>query len=114
MALDRAHTVAIETGHMDRAAAHELRHLVTNMGKLPEPAGSLADLTLRLEPTPPTGIDIGPADHDLATLRIFAPGTTGTPVLLWVETLRGQGDRPWPAQVHALIEQFQAHIKPAV
>lgn len=108
LAFDRAHTVSVETGPMDRSTAGQLRTLVGELGKTNVPQAQPADLTMLLIPMEPNGLNYGPGDHDLATLRIYAPGegsTHGT--LLWAETYRGQGDRAWPAQVHALIRQFQ-------
>ena len=112
LAFDRARTVAIETGRMERSTAAQLRTLVAALGKTPS-EGASADLTLMVLPAEPTGVNVGPADHDLATLRVYAPsgdsssGDSSRRVLLWAETLRGQGARPWPAEVHALITQFQ-------
>ncbi len=107
LAFDRARTVAIETGRMERSTAAQLRSLAAALGKTPS-EGASADLTLMVLPAEPTGVNVGPADHDLATLRVYAPSRDSSRgVLLWVETLRGQGDRPWPAEVHALITQFQ-------
>ena len=108
LAFDRAHTVAVETGPMDRSSARQAGTLITELGKTHVPEGQLADLTILIQPTDASGMNIGPADHDLATLRVYAPSQgTARGVLLWAETYRGQGDRPWPAQVHALITQFE-------
>ncbi len=109
--LDRSRTVAIETGPLDRSTAHQIGTLVAELGKQRSPDGQGADLTMVIRPVEPSGVNLGPADHELATLRVYAPGdgaAHGT--LLWAETLKGQGDRPWPAQVHALISQFQDHF----
>ncbi len=116
-ALQHAQTVAIETQQLDRSTAAQLRRLAQSLGKTvtPAPGGEAAarapDLTFLLIPVDAAGIHYGPEDHSLATLRIYAPGpnTTRGP-LLWAETLSGQGDRPWPAQVHTLIEQFQDRL----
>src|SRR5579875_3721925 len=60
----------------------------------------------------PNGVDFGPRDHDLARLEVFAPSSSASQgTLLWAETYRGQGDRPWPAQVHALLTQFQQRFQ---
>ena len=115
--LAAAHTVTVETQRLDRPTANQLRQLVQALGKsvagtTPENgAAPAADLTFLLIPMENSGINFGPQDHELATLRIYAPGTgTSHGTLLWAEVLRGQGDRPWPAQVHALIEQFQDRL----
>jgi hypothetical protein len=105
---ERAHTVAVEVSPMDRPTAHQVDAMLAQLGKTHVPEGRASDLTVLLMPVDPTGVNIGPMDHELATLRIYAPGE-GSPrgTLLWAETLKGQGDRPWPAQVHALISQFE-------
>jgi hypothetical protein len=110
-AFDSAHSISFETQKLDRQAGTQLRHLVTQLGKTPASADAPADLTMLLMPIDPTGVDFGPGDHDVATLRIYAHNNgTARGTLLWAETYRGQGDRPWPAIVHALIGQFQARF----
>ncbi len=108
LAFERARTVAVQTGPMDRPTVHQVNTLIAELGKSPVAEGHLADLTMLVIPVDTAGMNIGPMDHELATLRVYAPSESsprGT--LLWAETYRGQGDRPWPAQVHALIAQFQ-------
>ncbi len=110
--LDKAHTVAIETQQLDRFTAKQLRDLVGELGKTVAPEDQLGDLTFLLIPMQSTGVHIGPGGEPLATLRIYAslPGTPrGT--LLWAETYTGQPDRPWPATVHTLIEQFHDRLQ---
>ena len=109
--LNATHTVTIETGRMDHFAAAQLRNLAAEMGKSVVKTGEPADLTFLLIPIEPTGVHLGPSGEPLATLRIYAPGrgtTRGT--LLWAETYKGDPDRPWPAVVEALIEQFRARL----
>ena len=111
-AFDRAHTVALQTGHIDRSTAAQLRKLITELGKTEAPEGQPADLTFTVAPVEPNGVDFGPMDHDLARLEVFAPSSSSSQgTLLWAETYRGQGDRPWPAQVHALLTQFQQRFQ---
>ena len=110
--LDKAHTVAIETQQIDRFTAKQLRELAGELGKTVAPEDQLGDLTFLLIPLQSTGVHIGPGGEPLATLRIYAslPGTPrGT--LLWAETYTGQPDRPWPATVHSLIEQFKNRLQ---
>jgi hypothetical protein len=110
--LDKAHTVAVQTESLDRFTAKQLRELVGELGKTVVPEDQLGDLTFLLIPMQSTGVHIGPAGEPLATLRIYAslPGTPrGT--VLWAETYTGQPDRPWPATVHALIEQFHDRLQ---
>ena len=106
--LNKAHTVAVETESLDRFTVKQLRELVGELGKTVAPEDQLGDLTFLLIPMQSTGVHIGPAGEPLATLRIYAalPGSPRAK-LLWAETYTGQPDRPWPATVHALIEQFQ-------
>ena len=110
--LDKAHTVTVETQQIDKFTAKQLRELAGELGKTVAPEDQLGDLTFLLIPMQSTGVHIGPAGEPLATLRIYAsfPGAPrGT--LLWAETYTGQPDRPWPATVHALIEQFHDRLQ---
>ena len=107
-AFDRSRTIALRTEPMDRSTAAQLRRLIAELGKVPAAEGQPADLTFAVVPVPPNGVDMGPNDHELARLLIYAPSQASAQgLLLWAETYRGQGDRPWPAQVHALLRQFQ-------
>jgi hypothetical protein len=68
-------------------------------------------LTFLLIPVDPDGIVIGPADRELATLRVYGPGADGQHgPRLWAETFSGQPGMPWPSVVHALIVQFQGRF----
>jgi hypothetical protein len=110
--LDKAQTVAVQTESLDRFTAKQLRELAGALGKTVAPEDELGDLTFLLIPMQSTGVHIGPGGEPLATLRIYAslPGAPrGT--LLWAETYTGQPDRPWPATVHALIEQFHDRVQ---
>ena len=96
---------------MDRFTQAQLNHLVRDLGKTVTAPDQRGDLTLLLIPTETPGIEYGPAGQALATLRIYAPGgdsSRGT--LLWAETWTGLPDRPWPAIVHALLDQFQERL----
>jgi len=110
--LDKARTIAIETQQIDKFTARQLRELAGELGKTVVPEDQLGDLTFLLIPMQSTGVHIGPAGEPLATLRIYA-SLTGAPrgTLLWAEMFTGQPDRPWPATVHALIEQFHDRLQ---
>lgn len=110
--LNKAHTIAVQTQSMDRFSARQLRELVGELGKSVAPEDQQGDLTFLLIPMQSTGIHIGPAGEPLATLRIYTP-LPGNPrgALVWAETYTGQPDRPWPATVHALIEQFHDRVQ---
>ncbi len=111
-ALASAHEVSIQAQPMDRLAAAQLRRLIASLGKQLGTNDRPATLLIALTPVEMTGVTFGPGDHDLATLRVYTvDGESRRGDLLWAETLRGQGDRPWPAQVHDLIEQFQTRLK---
>ena len=110
--LAKAQTVGVETESMDRFTARQLRELVGELGKTVTTEDQPGDLTFLLIPMQSTGVHIGPAGEALATLRIYAP-LPGAPrgTLLWAETYTGQPDRPWPATVHALIQQFRDRLQ---
>lgn len=109
--LRQAATVRLETQRLDRTTAAQLRDLVLKLGKQVRSADQPADLVFALTPVESPGVIYGPGDHDLATLRVYkTEPERGHGSLIWAETLRGQGDRPWPAQVHVLIEQFRARL----
>jgi hypothetical protein len=110
--LDEARSVSIETQSMDRFTARQLRELTGQLGKSVAPNGQQGDLTFLVIPLPSTGVHIGPAGEPLATLRIYAPEPGhARGKLLWAENYTGDPDRPWPAIVHALIQQFHDRIQ---
>lgn len=110
--LDKARSISIETQSMDRFTARQLRELAGQLGKSVVPNGQQGDLTFLVIPLPSTGVHIGPAGEPLATLRIYAPAPQNARgKLLWAEIYTGQPDRPWPATVHALIQQFHDRIQ---
>jgi hypothetical protein len=102
-----AMTIAVEASPRDHAAQTQLGELAGALNRTVAPVND-ADLIFSILPIDNGGVIIGPADVDLATLRIYARGAEGAHgELLWAETYRGQADHPWPATVHALIRQFQ-------
>jgi hypothetical protein len=109
-AFHRSKSIAIEATPRDRAALAQLNDLVVALNRTVAPAGQ-GDLIFAVLPVDHGGVIIGPGDVDMATLRIYEQGPEGTHgEMLWAETYRGQGDRPWPATVHALIQQFQERM----
>jgi hypothetical protein len=110
--LDKAQSVSIETQSIDRFTARQLRELAGELGKSVAPEAQQGDLTFLLIPLQSTGVHIGPSGEPLATLRVYA-AEPGNPrgKLLWAETYTGQPDRPWPATVHELIEQFHDRLQ---
>jgi hypothetical protein len=109
---DKAQSVSIETQSIDRFTARQLRELAGQLGKSVAPEAQQGDLTFLLIPLQSTGVHIGPSGEPLATLRVYS-AEPGSPrgKLLWAETYIGQPDRPWPATVHALIDQFHQRLQ---
>lgn len=103
-----ARTLALESQPRDHVADVQLASFAKKLGKQVVPAQP-ADITVRLVRNVQTGMDmVGSADIELASLRIFSTKNgTEASHLLWVETYRGQQDRPWYATVHSLMAQFQ-------
>jgi hypothetical protein len=110
--LNKAQSISVETQSMDRFTARQLRELAGELGKTVAPDEQQGDLTFLVIPLPSTGVHIGPTGEPLATLRVYEP-EPGHPrgKLLWAETYTGQPDRPWPATVHALIDQFHDRLQ---
>lgn len=110
--MDKAKSVSIETQSVDRFTKRQLRQLVGELGKTVAADGQQGDLTFLVIPLPATGMHIGPAGEPLATLRIYAPRPgNARGELLWAENYSGDPDRPWPATVHNLIQQFRDRIQ---
>jgi len=110
--LAAAKTVAIQSKPMDPGGDRQLRKLVGSLGKeavvSPE---ERADLVMVLVPGESNGIFFGPGGRALATLRIYGRGSLESRgPLLWVETLDGQPDIPWPSVVYQLVSQFQSRV----
>lgn len=107
----RTKTVALENAPRDRAAEKQLHELAATLGKSVVP-NAQADAYLVLLPADNNSVTFGPADSDLATLRVYAANPEGSRgQLLWSETYRGQDDRPWPLVVRALVLQFEDRFK---
>lgn len=103
--LHRAHTIRIETDHIDRNGRAQLEELAAKLGKTIADTPS-ADLTFALLPPDRNTVIVTPGDAELGSLRIY----TGDRQLVWAETLKGRTDTPWPAVVHGIIRQFEAHF----
>ena len=107
--LKKSTTIAVEHTNIDHNTGKQLSELADRLGKTVASPDHPADLTLTIVPAIEHGIDIGPADQPIADLRIYA-GPSSSGQLLWVETFRGDPDRPWPASVHSVIDQFEARL----
>lgn len=112
-ALLNAQTVAIDVHNWDGVARAQLKELATKkLGKTMAEQGAQPDLIFLLMPVETSGIINGTGDPDLGTLRIYSSTPDGgRGHLLWAETYSGPQSLPWPAVVHGLIQQFQAHFK---
>ena len=111
-ALTDAKTVAVETHSVDKLAQAQLKDLlIKKLAKTVVPDGAPTDLVFLLIPLGAEGMSVSPGETDLGTLRVYSANPDGTRArLLWAETFAGQQDLPWPATVHTLIAQFQAHF----
>jgi hypothetical protein len=101
--------VKAEYEDMDRATGSQLKDLAKKLGKSVAKDDEMADLTFTVAPAALSGVDIGPADEEILELRVYS-GASSHGKLIWVETYRGQKDKPWPANVHAAIEQFRGRL----
>jgi hypothetical protein len=108
--LDAAHVVKAEYGNMDRSTGAQLNDLAKQLGKTVAKQDGTADLTFTVTPAAVSGVDVGPADEEILELRVYA-GDSSQGKLIWVETYRGQKDKPWPANVHEAIAQFRSRLK---
>lgn len=108
--LDAAQSVKAEYKEMDRATGAQLKDLAKELGKTVAKEDQPADLTFTVMPAAISGVDIGPADEEILELKVYS-GSSSQGKLIWVETYRGQKDKPWQANVHAAIEQFRQRLK---
>ncbi|MEK6396470.1 MAG: hypothetical protein V4734_00155 [Terriglobus sp.] len=111
--LHRARAVRVESGRMDAYGRKQITTLVEDMGKTLVAPEQRADLIFQLAWIDRSGrIDFGPGDVAVARLNIYDPSRgEGDRGLVWVETLTGQEDLPWPSMVTQLVHQFQDHIR---
>jgi hypothetical protein len=108
--LASAHTIAIEHAQIDRFTGKQLSELATRLGKSIAGPDNPGDLTFDIVPTGQHGIDFGPGDKDVVQLEVHSGPSSHGP-LLWVETLHGDPERPWPSSVNSVIDQFEARLK---
>jgi hypothetical protein len=117
VALRNAANIAVDSQPLSRIADEQLASLVSSLGKASTPGqktstSGQADLTFVLVRIDDDGINYGPNDRELASLRVYSPGREGARgPLVWDEPFWGQPDIPWPAVVHKLILQFKNDIK---
>lgn len=106
--LAAARTIALQTPPHDPAAEHQMQELAAALGKSVAPQGQLLFV---LEKPSAEGIDIGPGDRTLATLRVYVHSPGAPDKLVWVEEDSGQPDTPWPTAVNALATQFRKEFR---
>lgn len=104
--------VRVDTGRMDSFGRRQMVKLVADLGKKLVAPEQRADLVFELMWIDRSGrIDFGPGDVAVARLNIYDPSRgRGEQSLVWVETLSGQQDLPWPSMVTQLLQQFQQHV----
>lgn len=110
--LNLSKTVRVDSGRMDVYGRKQVTKLVESMGKTLVAPEQRADLIFQLTWIDRSGhIDFGPGDVAVARLNIYDPSRgSGDRGLVWVETLSGQEDLPWPSMVTQLLHQFQTHL----
>lgn len=108
--LRAAKTVSVQVPRMSSAEARQLRKLARSLGKT-TPAGP-SDLTFVLVRPDSPGVYIGPANRNLAEIRVYRNSPGAAPAsLVWIERYYGQPGDPWPIVVHRLANQFRRHFR---
>jgi hypothetical protein len=110
--LAEAHVIRTDTGRMDLFAKERTGQLVEKLGKQVAGPDQHADLVFEIDAIDRNGrINVGPGDIPLVRLNVYDPAEgDGNRHLIWVETLDGQPDVPWAADVVELLKRFQADI----
>lgn len=110
--LNAAKAVHVDSGRMDVYGRTAVTKLVEGMGKTLVTPSQRADLTFQLTWIDRSGrIDFGPGDVAVARLNVYDPSRgAGERGLVWVETLTGKEDLPWPSMVEQLLQQFKTHF----
>ena len=103
-------TVRIDTDRLDLFAHTRTQQLVKSLGKTPVGPEQQPDLVFDLSPIDRTGrVDLSPAAVPLATLTVYDTSMgAGARSRIWVETIDGDADKPWPGIVADLLRKFQA------
>lgn len=109
-----AHTARVDTDRLDLFAHRRVQDLVDSLGKSAPAPERKPDLVFDLAPVDRSGrIDLSPAAVALATLTVYDTSMgTGPRSRIWVETIDGDADKPWPGIVADLIRKFQADALP--
>jgi hypothetical protein len=105
--LAEASVVRVDAGRMELFATDRTEKLVRELGKQVAAEDQRADMVFEVAAVDRTGqIDFGPHDIPLARLNVY----DAEHHLVWVETLDGQGEIPWSADVIELLKRFQASV----
>lgn len=112
--LAAARTVRVNTDRMDRFAQTQTDKLVESLGKTLATPEQRPDLVFELVPVDRTGrVDMSPAAVALATFTVYDTAMgTGPQSRIWVETVDGDPDKPWPGIVTDLLRKFQQDALP--
>ncbi len=102
-----AKLIHVQAGRTDLFGADRTGQLVTKLGKQVAAADQPADMTFEILPVDRGGMmDFGPHAIPEGRLNVYDADHQ----LVWVETLDGDGDAPWTADVIELLKRFQAHV----
>jgi hypothetical protein len=105
--LAEAKVIRVDASRLDLFAADRTKQLVQKLGKQVAAPDEHADLAFEVAAVDRSGkIDFGPKDIPLARLNVYDTEHH----LVWVETLDGQQEIPWSADVIELLKRFQADI----
>lgn len=107
-------TARIDTDRLDLFAHKHTQELVESLGKTIVAAEQRPDLVFDLAPVDRSGrVDLSPAALPLATLTVYDTSLgTGPRSRVWVETIDGDADKPWPGVVTELLRKFQEDALP--
>ena len=102
-----AKVIRVDAPRADLFAKDRTEQLVAKLGKQVAGPDQRADLTFEVAAVDRNGrMDFGPHDIPLARLNVYDPEHH----LVWVETLDGQAEIPWTADVIELLKRFQADV----
>lgn len=108
--LDAAHIVKAEDMDMDRSTGAQFKGPRERARKDRGEAGWDGRPDFYRDAGSLIGRGDWTGDEEILELRVDE-GDSSRGKLIWVETYRGQRDKPWPANVHEAIVQFHNHLK---
>ncbi len=112
--LAASRTARIDTDRLDLFAHKHTEELVESLGKTVVAPEQRPDLVFDLAPIDRSGrLDLSPAAVPLATLTVYDTSMgSGARSRIWVETIDGDADKPWPGIVTELLRKFQVDALP--